>query len=109
MLLFDKIFAAYDAPKTNCQCMDFDVSLSNKNVEQPNGFSQVSHELESDYARFQFNYEIEQLYTGFVITLLTFGLLFISFPVNPVLHSYNIIYVYYLFYILYKINNNNNN
>lgn len=68
MLLFDKIFAAYDAPKTNCQCTDFDVSLSNKNVEQPNGFSQVSHELESDYARFQFNYEIEQLYTGFVIT-----------------------------------------
>lgn len=70
MLLFDKMFDAYDAPKTNYQCTDFDVSLSNKNVEQPNGFSQVSHELESDYARFQFNYEIEQLYTGFVITLL---------------------------------------
>lgn len=69
---------------------DFDVSLSNKNIEQPNGFSQVSHELESDYAQFQFNYEIEQLYTGFVITLLQL-LAYFSFRFQWILslHSHN--------------------
>lgn len=66
-----------------------EVSLTNKNVEQAN-FAQVSHELESDYARSQFNYEIEQLYMYRFrdSRAIPFSLLFISFPKKFTLASY---------------------
>lgn len=72
-----------------CTGVAMKLSLTNKNVEQAN-FAQVSHELESDYARSQFNYEIEQLYMYRFrdSRAIPFGLLFISFPTKFTLASY---------------------